>query len=239
MEITSWNGEFWFRKDSAQDQGAITLQVDDSRPFKYFIKKSGQDEPVYMDRFGLFNYQMYHQYIDLYLSDLTVNEHKVDLGKDPGWEGQGNRVQFVEQDFHRQNYGFSETNWAGDQIGEIGGTFGSAETIDPIYGYYADEVGKLTLDDPISFSGNVSFLHDSTDAGMYLGFFNKKDLTADLTNRPQKHKTAMNSLGILVEGGARGGKQFMPELTTAKDSFTSRNGLQIRPTMERHAFKWQ
>src|SRR5204862_3176897 len=104
-------------------------------------------------------------------------------------------------------------------------------------GYYADEIGELTLDDPIWFSGNVSFLHDSTDAGMYLGFFNKKDLTADLTNRPQKHKTAMNSLGILVEGGARGGKQFMPELTTAKDGFSSKPGLEIRPTMERHTFK--
>src|SRR2546423_1010063 len=114
--------------------GAMIVQVDDGPAIKIFIFKQSQNDPVYMDRFGLFNLQMYHQSIDLYMSDLTVNGHKVDLSKDPGWDGQGNRVQFVEQDFHRENYGFSETNWAGDQIGEIGGDLGNAETSDPIFG---------------------------------------------------------------------------------------------------------
>src|SRR5947208_13846126 len=115
----------------------MVVQVYHGPAIKIFIVKQSQSDPVYMDRFGLFNLQMYHQYIDLYLSDLTVNGHKVDLSKDPGWDGQGDRVQFVEQDFHRETYGFSETKWAGDQIGAIGGTFGSAETIDPLMGYHA------------------------------------------------------------------------------------------------------
>src|SRR5437764_10859082 len=136
----------------------MILEVDESGPFKVCINKDASTEPVYMDRFGLFNLQMYHQYIDLDLSDLMVNDHKVDLSKDPGWEGQGNRVEFVEQEFQRQNFGFSETNWAGDAIGEIGGQFTSAETVDPMFGYYADDIGKLSLDDPISFSGNVCFV---------------------------------------------------------------------------------
>ena len=59
-----------------------------------------------MDRFGLFNFQLYHEYIDPYVSDLTVNGHKVDLSKDPGWQGQGNHVQFAEEDFQRENYGY-------------------------------------------------------------------------------------------------------------------------------------
>src|SRR4030095_7245971 len=108
--------------------------------------------------------------------------------------------------------------------------------IDALYELYACEIGRWTRHDPIAFSGKLCFFHDSTDAGMYIGFFNKKALMADLTNRAQKHKTAMNSLGILVEGGARGGKQFMPQLTTAKDTFASRSGLRFRPTKETHPF---
>src|SRR5256885_3805452 len=239
MEITSWNGEFWFRKEGAPEQGSMTIQLDDSRPFKYFLNKAGREEPVYMDRFGLVNYQMYHQYIDLFIGDLTVNGHKVDLSKDPGWEGKGNRVEFVEQEFQRQNFGFSETNWAGDGIGEIGGQFTSAEPVDPMFGYYADDVGKLSLDDPISFSGHVCFVDESTDAGMYVGYFNKDSLASDLTARPQQRKTVMNTLGILIEGSAHGGKQFAPELTTSKDAYVERPGLPCRPTRERHAFKFE
>jgi len=250
---TAWSGYFWGLSDEKQRTrsrdgseaaeaeslrgGAMTLQLDDMRPFKVFLWKQSQDQPVFMDRFGLFNLQLYHHYIDLYLADLTVNGHKVDLGKDPGWEGRGNRVQFLEEDFQRQDFGYSETNWAGRDIGELGGQFTSAEPIDPLYGYYADDIGTLTLDDPISFSGNVCFVNDSTDAGMHIGFFSAKDLTADLSQRATHLKTATNSLGVLIEGGARSGKHFMPQVTSSKDTFNAKQGLPIRPTKQKHAFK--
>lgn len=236
---TDWNGKFWFRKEGPAQQGAMSIQVDDSRPFKTFIFKAAQAEPVYMDRFGLFNLQMYHQSIELYLSDLTVNDHKVDLSKDPGWEGVGNRVEFLEQDFQRQNYGFSETNWAGEQIGEIGGWFTSAETIDPLFGYYADDIGRLTLDDPIEFSGRVCYVNESTDSGMYIGFFNKADLTRDLAKRPKQWKTAKNSLGVLVEGSSKAGKFFAGELTTSEDYLFTQSGIPFRPEKKSVPFSFK
>jgi hypothetical protein len=119
------------------------------------------------------------------------------------------------------------------------GSFTSAETIDPIFGYYADDIGKLTMDDPISFSGNVCFVDESTDSGMYIGYFNKKDHGADLTNRKQARKTVPNSLGVLIEGSASGGKFFQPAFTSIKDSFASQKGIPFRPTRERHAFKFE
>src|SRR6185503_15279157 len=93
-------------------KGAMTIQLDDRPAAKVFIVRSAQDDPVYMDRFGFFNLQLYHQCLDLYISDLTVNGHKVDLSKDPGWEAKGNRVEFLEQDFQREDFGYSETNWS-------------------------------------------------------------------------------------------------------------------------------
>src|SRR5205814_6810624 len=95
----------------------------------------------------------------------------------------------------------------------------------------------LSLDDPIAFSGHVCFVDESTDAGMYVGYFNKDSLASDLTARPQQRKTVMNTLGVLIEGSAHGGKQFAPELTTSKDAFAARNGIPCMPTRERHAFK--
>src|SRR5205814_3378009 len=153
-------------------------------------------------------------------------------------QGQGNRVQFAEQDFQREDFGFSETNWAGDGIGEIGGQFTSTEPQDPIYGYYADDIGKLTLDDPISFSGNICFVNDSTDAGMQVGYFNSKNITAEL-NPHRGLKTITNSIGILIEGSAHAGKQFHPQVTSSKDAGAAKGGLAFNPTRERHAFKFE
>ena len=61
------------------------------------------------------------------------------------------------------DFGYSESNWAGKQIGEIGGLFWRVRPAGP-YGYYCDDVGALTLDDPISFSGSVNFTTGQTDA---------------------------------------------------------------------------
>jgi hypothetical protein len=232
---TSWSGYFWFfKEDKGKDKGSMTMQLDGGQPFKFFIRN--QDEPVSMDRFGLFNLQMYHQSIGLYLTDLTVNGEKIDLSKDPGWEGKDNRVQFVEQDFQREDYGFSETNWAGKQIGEVGGVFSSAEPVDPITGYYGDDIGKLTLDDPISFSGNVCFVSDSTDAGMQIGFFNAKEMMAEPSPSRNLH-TNTSTLGILVEGGASGGKRFSPQVTSSKDTDVVGQGIPFNPIKKVIPFK--
>src|SRR5262249_7900522 len=156
------------------------------------------------------NTQTYGNALEVYLSDLTVNGHKVNLTRDPGWEGKGNRVRFAETNFHgRHDFGFMETNWAGKAPGEIGGTFWRTEPVDPLHGYYADDVGKLTLEDPISFSGSVCFVEGQPDAGMWIGYFNKKEKMVKVTD--EKGGSPVNqSMGIVIEGPSRVGYYFAP-----------------------------
>ena len=177
----------WAKKDRGEVyKGLFTFRVDGGRPWRMFMTAEEQAEPVSIDRFGIFNFQLYGRHwefydnestgiqCEFYLGDLTVNGKKLDLSKDPGWEGVGNRVRFVERDFHgRHNFGFSQTNWAGKEPGEMGGTAWRNEAIDPLHAFYGNDVGKLTLDDPISFEGQLAFIDGGTDGDVFFGYFNE------------------------------------------------------------------
>ncbi|MBK7493878.1 MAG: hypothetical protein IPI28_00190 [Candidatus Omnitrophica bacterium] len=70
--------------------------------------------------------------------------------------GHNNRCSLVEPDFHSMNnFGWSQTNWAGDAPGEMGGLIWRLEPDDPGFAYYADDAGALTIEDPIEFSGRL------------------------------------------------------------------------------------
>src|SRR5512139_190774 len=138
-------GVFYTLLDGYENRkGSLTFQLDDGRQYRDWLPSALHDGPVSMDRFGIFNMQIYHRVARFFVSDLTINGTKVDLRKDPGWDGRGNRITFVERDFQRQDFGYSVTNWAGDRIGELGGLFYRTEPVDPIHGYYADDVGRMT-----------------------------------------------------------------------------------------------
>lgn len=213
--------EFWTLKQVDDElKGAVSVQVDDGPAFKTFLLARVRDQPVELDRFGFFNMQMYHGMMKLFVSDLTLNGKRIDLGADPGWEGRGNRVTFKERDFQRQDFGYSPgTNFAGGARGEIGGQFYNVEPVDPLHGYYADDVGRLTLDDPIRFSGKISFTELSTDAGMFFGFFRAADERREQPpNVPNGRATAWpqpNVLGVVIDGPANVGCYFNPTCTAA------------------------
>lgn len=227
-------GVFWGLPKQKESLGAATFQVDDGPSFICPISKPGHDGPVFMDRFGLFNMQLYHQFIDLYLTDLTVNGHKVDLTKDPAWEGQGNRVEFAEQDFQRQNFGYSETNWTGEQIGELGGTVCRVEPQEPLHGYYADDIGQLSLDDPISFSGNLNFTGGATDAGMFFGYFNAKG--QDIEVGKDVGVTSVDNMLGLVLDSPNGG--FGICCTPTDGTKAQKFGPILLPTGKPHKFSF-
>jgi len=190
-----------------------------------------------MDRFGIFNLQMYHRMIQFYIADLTVNGEKINLNQDPGWEGHGNRVQFFEEDFQRQNFGYSQTNWAGKGIGEIGGVSYRTEPNDPLYGYYAADIGQLSLDDPISFSGSICFIDGSTDSGVFFGYFNSgvyiQDLPASRAGMPLD-----NMMGVVVEGPTRVGYRFNALCSPWAELASRKNGPVFLPTAQPHTFSF-
>jgi hypothetical protein len=267
-------GDFqaWTGVSNPQEfQGAFSFQLDGGRVFKLFIGKEERNAPVVMDRFGIFNFQLYGRHwefydnestgtsSEFYLGDLTVNGEKIDLSKDPGWEGVGNRVSFVDGDFHgRHDFGYSPTNWAGKQIGEIGGEVWRNEIIDPLHAYYADPVGTLTLDDPISFSGDLVFVDGATDGDVQIGFFNAEnrkavftggnrdyppDLAQQKGGRNKIHlgfDTRGNSiggvLGFAIGGPTRIGYYFAAVCKPTEQTAKMQNGPIIHPDKRRRHF---
>jgi hypothetical protein len=192
-----------------------------------------------MDRFGIFNYQLYHGSMEFYLGDLVINGEPIDLTRDPGWDGHNNRATFVEPDFHeRMNFGYSETNWAGEQIGEIGGRFYSTEPPDPMHGYYADDqVGTLTLDDPLSMSGTLCFVEGAPDARVFIGWFNASEKQADMTNTSEEQGHPLNqSLGIEFSDNTVVGYYFTAVCSPTFRLESTRKGPVMRPLRQRQKF---
>jgi hypothetical protein len=212
----SWSFEYdpEAKQPDGKVRSQITVQVEGDPPYLGLPEMPDmRDHPAVMDRFGIVNNQAYGDNIEMYFSDLTVNGHKIDLTRDPRWVGQGNRVSYPAWSFHPcHDYGFVETNWAGAAPGELGGLLWATEMPDPTYGYYADDVGQLTLDDPISFSGNICNVDGQPDSGMMFGYFNTKALkTEDFKQRLDQ------SMGLFVEGPSSIGKTLMAYCAVNKD----------------------
>jgi hypothetical protein len=264
----------WWKNDNLKDAlGCMTFQLDNDRPHRLWMSKQDRDDPVVLDRFGIFNFQLYGRHWEFYdnessgvnnefyVGDLTVNGKKIDLSKDPGWEGVGNRVSFVDRDFHgRHNFGYSATCWAGEKLGEVGGTVWRNETIDPLHAYYADDVGQLTLDDPISFSGNLVFVDGATDGDVYIGFFNKQQRNAEFTGGNRDYPPDLadkvggrrnihlgfdkraarlpGTMGFTIGGPTRVGFYFATFCTPTVETSRSANGPVIHPDRKRRKFSF-
>jgi hypothetical protein len=269
-------GDFdaWWKNSNPQDsQGAFSFQLDDGRIFRMFLPRKELDEPVMLDRFGIFNFQLYGRHWEFYdnestgtncrfyMGDLTVNDAKIDLSRDPGWEGVGNRASFVDHDFHgRHNFGYNQTNWAGKQPGEIGGTIWRNEAIDPLHAFYADNVGTLSLDDPISFEGELCFVDGATDGDVYIGYFNKEQRLTSFTGGLREYPANLaelkggrrnihlgfdgrasqlpGTMGITIGGPTRIGYYFNAFCAPTVASAKMQNGPVIHPDRKRRHFRF-
>src|SRR5205085_3100811 len=97
------------------------------------------------------------------------------------------------------NFGFSQTDHAGGQPGEVGGTFWRTDH----WGYYADKVGPLTFDNRLEARGKVTLAAGAPDADMCFGWFSGD------TSRPSPKETGP-CIGIKVGGPTRVGHYFLP-----------------------------
>jgi hypothetical protein len=177
------------------------------KTFTIALPKGYKEEGTVFDRLGLRNGEKGGNSMTIYFDDLEMNGEREDFSKDPGWIGSGNRTRFQDRkQGGAQDFGFSpETNHAGGKPGEIGGTFWRSG----LYGYYADRVGPLTLNDRLEAHGKIVLLRAPPDSGMCLGWFN----SAERTNAPTQ---AGNFLGIKIGGPTRVGHYFVPAYATAR-----------------------
>src|SRR4030095_10997743 len=65
------------------------------------------------------------------------------------------------------DFGYSKTNFAGKEKGELGGQIQRAA--EPAY--YADKIGPVTLDDKLSASGGFALTKTMPGGGIFFGFF--------------------------------------------------------------------
>lgn len=208
---------WWKRPDAGRGHGRVTLQFDDQTPYVFWFDPEIRRAPAEFDRFGLFNIARFGQRVEVYLGDLTVNGQKIDLTQDPHWEGRNNESQYTEPNFHgMHSYGWSQTNWAGARSGEIGGLFWRTEPPDPLCSYYGDDVGGLTLEDPISFSGTICFTDGMTDAAAFFGYFNRDNQVEQFTAATSGRSSPIgNTMGITIADSSAVGYYFMPQVTSS------------------------
>ncbi len=230
-----WNIE----KGTDQIKGRITFRLDDQPPVSYFMLPGHTEEPSVVDRFGVYSMQIYHGSMQFYLSNLVVNGAGINLSRDPHWDGLNNRTTYKQTDFHgRQNFGYSQTNWSGSSPGEIGGRFYGAEVIDPLHGYYADDIGSLTLEDPISFSGWINFVEGAVDGRMLLGYFNRQARQAMVWGE-YKGNPPHQFLGLEVMDQTKIGYSFTAVCSPRQDIATEERGPVFIPDRIKRPFSFQ
>jgi hypothetical protein len=158
------------------------------------------------DHFGLMNMMKAGGQMAIYFDDLRFDGRSEDFAADPNWDASGNRLTYEATDVGgAHDFGFSPTNHAGGRPGELGGTFWRSGS----YGYYADRVGPLSLDNRLEARGRVVLEAGAPDADMYLGWFNSAE-----KERPPV--AAGHFLGVHVGGPTRVGHYFQPAFVTAK-----------------------
>jgi hypothetical protein len=228
---------WWKRPNPEDSHGKVTLTIDQEVPYVFWLDTEIREAPFELTRFGLFNIARFGEWVELYLGDLTVNGSKIDLTKDPHWEGRNNRVRYVEPNFQAMNdYGYSQTNWAGEAPGEVGGLFWRTEPEDPNFSYYGDDIGELTLEDPISFSGNIYFLSGMTDAAGFFGYFNSENHVVPLERGSNQGSPMPNSMGIQLSDSSAVGYYFRPFVNSGRDVRTEARGPVFTPGEKPHAF---
>lgn len=112
--------------------------------------------------------------------------------RDPGWEGQRNRIVPKQVPTVVQDFGYERTGNAGKEPGELGGQVTRAS--EPAF--YADRIGPKTLDDRLSASGTFAITKSEGNSGIFFGFMRAQQPGAG--GRP------INSLGLDLDGEGTG-----------------------------------
>ena len=152
------------------------------------------------DHFGLMNMMKPGGQVMIFFDDLSYEGRTQDFTQDPHWDSVRNRGSYAAADVSgAHNFGFSSTNHAGGQPGEIGGVFWRSDH----WGYYADRVGALSLEDRLEAHGRVVLAAGGPDADMCFGWFGSK------TGGPSPFEDG-TFVGVKVGGPTRVGHYFLP-----------------------------
>ena len=134
-------------------------------------------------------------------ADPVTSNLKVEgFDREPGWDAHNNRIVPKSAKTVRQDFGYTATNFAGNDKGEIGGTIWRCSKP----ASYADKIPAKTLQDRLSASGSFAITATSGSSGAFIGWF-KAD---------QPEAGRQNSLGFRFAGEGSGARITL-QLVTA------------------------
>lgn len=211
-------------------QGQMVFVLDGAQ-YILPLETGHRQEGATFDRFGIWNMQVTGDGLELFLDDLIINGHKNRFDEDPKWEEVSNQEQYSERFVRpRNDFGFSETNFAGGEIGEIGGVIWR----DPKSAYYGGKLKRsLSLEDRFHVEGKLALVSAASDSAVCFGFFDfqsRNRSANELDPNP-----GSNTLGILLEGLSRDGHYYRPTYATATGEFkTAERGPIVLPDGQPH-----
>lgn len=166
-------------------------------PFKIPLHKQQREAGATFDCFGLVNPQSAGNWLTIYVDDLTEGGERQAFDADPQWRGEGNRAELLDYGLEgAHQFGYSETALAGGEPGEIGGLIHNSPSSPA---YYADDIGKLSLDQPLAASGKIVVERYGSDGAVSFGWFHSA----------RRGYPPANVLGVLIDGPTSTGPRFM------------------------------
>src|SRR5436190_5943880 len=133
-------------------------------------------------------------------------ERTQNFDTDPNWEGVNNRMTPPKMVQVTQDFGCSQTHFAGE-AGEMGGYVTRAS--EPAF--YAKSLGRtLTLDDKLGASGTFALTESTGGAGMFFGFFR--------ADQPGASGRPISSLGMDMDCQGTGGRLAVRLITGKNQS---------------------
>jgi hypothetical protein len=208
--------------------GELTFTID-GKSYPAALEKGHKADGAKFNRFGFWNVQVSGDGLEMYVDDLVLDGRPQDFSTDPGWVGVGNHVEFADRAIRPlHDFGFSRTNHAGGQPGEIGGIIWR----DDKPAFYGDRTKRLTLDDELEASGRIAFLAAGSDSGVRLGWFDSETLKT--RKRAEYDDPLQNFLGIMIEGPSRIGHYVRANLANCAGQGGLTEGPIIRPDGKPH-----
>ncbi|MCA9448611.1 MAG: hypothetical protein KC931_15920 [Candidatus Omnitrophica bacterium] len=214
----------------ASGQGEVRFTIDgpglaSTVEFVQALAVGHKSQGANFDRFGIINLQRPGSYLRVFFDDLTINGEFFNFDQDPNWGGQGNAITYQDTNLPGVNrFGYSETQYAGGGgSGEMGGRLWRTEENNPAdaAAYGDDDIGLLSLENPLFASGKMTMTEGAPDSAAVLGWYNSSG-----RGWPPK-----NFLGVVIEGPSRVGHYFRPYYGTSQEGVSKdgENGPVVRP----------
>jgi hypothetical protein len=185
-------------------RGSVTLTIPGAGPAATLTLSPGaRVAGAALDRWGITNQVVTRgRALHVSISDLTVDGARQEGGGGTGWKGHGNRVSFRDCLTGQPNH----FGWTGATDRRLGGMVSRTDEDHPhLQAFYADRVGRLSLDDRLRASGTVRLDRANSDSATLLGWFKAGSGGTD-----SREEAPPDFFGVSITGPSRVGQYLGP-----------------------------